>query len=75
MLIILDGRIINYHLIQFIDTSAPNADGTIDVVNKDATGGVLQILDTKPNLEDAIEYVNKLSDKLVEANFEVVDAR
>ena len=75
MLIILDGRIINYHLIQFIDTSAPNSDGTVDIVNKNGDGDVLQILETKPNVADATAYVNKLSDKLIAADVAVVDAR
>lgn len=76
MLIILDGKIINSQLIQFLKTSEPNTDGTVDIVNVDVNGNMLQILETKPNVADAKAFVNKLADRLKEANgLHIVDAR
>ena len=68
MLIILQGKIIGYHMIQFIDISEPNEDATVDVVNKDGAGNVLQILATLPDKASAETYIHNLSEKLLESD-------
>ena len=79
MLVILDGMIINFQLIQFLKTSGPKTDSSYDIVNADAAGNTLQVLNNKPDEAAAKAFINSLSDKLKAAAdpglIPIVDAR